>query len=262
MELEFYKYHGTGNDFIMFDFSVKDHYLFSSKQVEVLCNRHFGIGADGLIILKKGTEGAAFDMVYYNSDGREGSMCGNGGRCAVSFALHNGIFKGSMVVFNAFDGKHFAEIDTKGIVSLKMSDVNTIGKNEDDFILDTGSPHYVKFVQDNGQLNVNTEGRKIRNSEKFIHQGINVNFVDIRPDGLWVRTYERGVENETLSCGTGVTASVLAEHSMNPSQSSFVRKVETPGGSLTVKANYQKGKYSNIFLCGPAVQVFRGYVNL
>ncbi len=174
-----------------------------------MCDRRFGIGADGLMLLNEKT-GYDFEMIYYNSDGKEGSMCGNGGRCMVKFAYHLGIHRNTYN-FTAVDGSHVAEIDTDGIVSLKMKDVTKVRKFHGDFILDTGSPHYVKMVTDVMNIDVYKKGHDIRHSKEFEEEGINVNFVEQMADvdKIIVRTYERGVEDETYSCGTGVTAAAL-----------------------------------------------------
>ncbi|HVT85787.1 MAG TPA: diaminopimelate epimerase [Chitinophagaceae bacterium] len=261
MQLKFYKYQGTGNDFIILDNRKKEYPALTAEQIRRLCDRRFGIGADGLMILSQ-KEGYDFEMSYYNSDGKAGSMCGNGGRCMIKFAYHLGIHR-DVYKFLAADGKHEAEIDTDGIISLKMKDVKQIRKFHNDFVLDTGSPHYVKIVSDVMNIDVNKTGRDIRHSENFDKDGINVNFVELSgdPSKIIVRTYERGVENETYSCGTGVTASALVcfhnEAGFNDVE------VKTLGGSLTVEFDrFNDGHYENIWLCGPAEKVYEGEVEI
>ena len=257
MEITFYKYQGTGNDFIIIDGRNLD-YNFTAHQIELLCHRRFGIGADGFMILIS-AHGYDFEMQYFNADGKPGSMCGNGGRCIVQFAIDLGICKDS-IRFVAVDGLHLAEQDEKGRIRLKMSDVHEVHSESGDFILDTGSPHYVKFVNDLDDLDVTKEGKHIRNSPKFNVNGINVNFVHILNDhSIYVRTYERGVEDETWSCGTGVTASsLMAAHN----ESGFNEvDVQTLGGKLTVEFERVDEKtYNNIWLIGPATYVFEGII--
>jgi diaminopimelate epimerase len=200
-----------------------------------------------------------FEMKYYNADGRESSMCGNGARCLVKFAYDMGIVRDEYH-FLAVDGPHLAEIDANGAVSVKMKDVKAIDEFKGDSILDTGSPHYVKMVTDVMELDVYHKGMDIRYSSDFAKDGINVDFVEQkRPDEIIVRTYERGVEDETLSCGTGVTASALANYH-NESGHNYV-KVTTKGGKLTVRFDRNAdGSFENVWLCGPAVKVFQGTI--
>ncbi|HWR32829.1 MAG TPA: diaminopimelate epimerase [Chitinophagaceae bacterium] len=260
MNLEFHKYHGTGNDFILVD-NRKGEYFLSQQQIEKICERRFGIGADGLMLLNE-KAGYDFEMLYYNADGKEGSMCGNGGRCMIKFVYNLGIHR-ELYKFLATDGPHEAELDIDGIVSLKMKDVRTVRKFHNDFILDTGSPHYVKMVNHVMEMDVYKKGYEIRHSKEFEDDGINVNFVELteEPDKIIVRTYERGVEDETLSCGTGVTAAALVcfhnENGFNEVE------VKTLGGVLSVE--YDKtddNRFENIWLCGPAEKVFEGTVEI
>ncbi|SFH92898.1 diaminopimelate epimerase [Halpernia frigidisoli] len=252
--MEFYKYQATGNDFIIID-NRDQQFLKDEKIIENLCDRRFGIGADGLILLEE-HDTLDFKMVYYNSDGKGESMCGNGGRCIVAFAHFLDLFE-DHTKFEAIDGDHQAEI-INGIVKLKMIDVNEIFTDEDDFVINTGSPHYIKFTEDLEHFNVFNEGSKIRNSEKYHEQGINVNFVQIlAADSLYVRTYERGVENETYSCGTGVTAAALPFINENKKI-----MVKTIGGNLTVYAEKVEKSFVNIWLEGPAKQVFKGKISI
>ena len=261
MKIEFFKYQGTGNDFIIMDNRDGVYSSLLPAQVKHLCDRRFGIGADGLMLLNDRIN-YDFEMKYYNADGNESSMCGNGGRCLVRFASHVGIQK-SMYRFIAIDGDHIAEIDhNNNEVRLKMKDVNHVEKNLTHSVLNTGSPHYVKFVADVAQLDVYKAGHEIRNSAEFAKEGINVNFVEtLSADTIYVRTYERGVEDETLSCGTGVTASALiAAHNENGFNHV---NVKTPGGSLSVeyeKINAQH--FRNIWLCGPATSVYKGAIDI
>lgn len=258
MKLIFHKYQGTGNDFIIIDNRNGDVSL-SKQQVKFLCDRRFGIGADGLMLLNMKV-GYDFEMIYFNSDGREGSMCGNGGRCLIKFASDAGI-KREKYKFLAVDGVHDAEFDKNGWINLKMQDVDKIEHNRGDAILNTGSPHYIKPVQDIKGLNVYKEGRTIRNSREFANEGINVNFVEQKEDSIAVRTYERGVEDETFSCGTGVTAAALV---FAHNDKGFNRvDVETMGGKLAVEFDkIDDEHFENIWLCGPATFVFKGEIEL
>jgi diaminopimelate epimerase len=257
--IPFYKYQGTGNDFIMIDDRIS-RVEFNSNQVKKLCNRNFGIGADGLILIRE-LSGFDFEMLYYNSDGLPGSMCGNGGRCAVAFAQFLGIIRKD-AHFNAFDGPHRAEITSLDpfIVKLQMSDVNDVEDGKDFVFLNTGSPHYVKFVDSVSDLDVIAEGSSVRYNSRFKKDGTNVNFVKHEDGILNVRTYERGVEGETLSCGTGVTASVLAADFAGFKIASGC-KVLTPGGTLLVHFKKNNGAYFDIWLEGPAGMVFSGRIN-
>ncbi len=257
--MQFYKYQGTGNDFIIFD-DREGTFALSQQEIADLCHRRFGIGADGMMLLQK-AEGYDFRMVYYNSDGSEGTMCGNGGRCLVRFASDLGIVE-SETHFIAIDGPHLAYIDAEKI-SLQMQNVSEFKSIQADFYTNTGSPHYVTFCSDAAQINVREIGAKIRYSEAFKEQnGTNVNFVEKMDDEqLFVRTYERGVEDETYSCGTGVTAAALISHIQEGYQSPI--KIKTLGGNLSVKfqGDIING-FHDIFLIGPAKRVFEGKINL
>lgn len=260
MEIEFYKYQGTGNDFVLLDNRTGRYNSLDTKQVKLLCNRRFGIGADGLMLLQS-REGYDFEMIYYNSDGNTGSMCGNGGRCMVKFACNLGLHKYTYN-FIAVDGEHEAEIDRNNIVRLKMKDVTEVDEQDAHAVLNTGSPHYIKFVNDLSAVDVVQSGRNIRNSRHFVKEGINVNFVEATgEDSIFVRTYERGVEDETLSCGTGVTAAALVSAH---NQRGFNRvEVGTPGGALSVEYNkVSEMNYTNIWLCGPAELVYTGKIDI
>ena len=258
--MQFSKYQGSGNDFIIIDNRLGTYDAIKERQVSHLCHRRFGIGADGLMLLNL-KEGYDFEMKYYNADGKLASMCGNGGRCIVKFAASLGIHK-NVYRFLAADGDHEGEIDLAGIVRLKMGNVNKVEVHSNYFVLDTGSPHYVKYVKDIMKTNVQEAGKAIRNSDKYAEKGINVNFIEsIEEDMIYVRTYERGVEDETYSCGTGVTAAALvAAHNDN----GFNRvEVKTPGGRLSVEfEKSDENHFENIWLAGPANLVYEGKLTL
>ena len=260
MELTFYKYQGTGNDFIIFDNRSNQLPSFSEKQLKHLCDRKFGIGADGVMLLNT-LAGYDFEMIYFNADGKPSSMCGNGGRCMVRFASDMGIKKDTYH-FLAVDGEHTASIDLDNTVRLKMQDVNDVEMHAGYAILDTGSPHYIKYSTDVRDMDVYKKGSEIRYSPAFEKEGININFVETTGDySIYVRTYERGVEDETLSCGTGVTAAALmsAHHERGFNQV----EVQTNGGNLSVEFNQTGDKsFSDIYLCGPATFVFKGSINI
>jgi diaminopimelate epimerase len=260
MKVEFYKYQGTGNDFVILENRDNRYDALTPKQVKHICDRRFGIGADGLMLLNKHPE-LDFEMIYFNADGNPSSMCGNGGRCLVQFAKNQGMHK-STYQFMAIDGKHEADIDMHDIVRLKMQDVNKVDFHSGYAILNTGSPHFVKFANNVEDIDVVETGRNIRYSKQFEQEGINVNFVETTDeDGIFVRTYERGVEDETLSCGTGVTASAL----MNAHNEKGFNRVEvkTPGGRLSVEYNkIDDEHFDNIWLCGPAVFVYKGEIEV
>ncbi len=259
MVLDFHKYEGAGNDFIVLDdralkFPAGDHEI-----VRRLCDRRFGIGADGLMLLRD-RPGYNFGMVYFNADGKEGSMCGNGGRCIAAFAHKLGV-AGKSMTFMAVDGAHEAVIEN-GIVNLKMSDVHAIETGSGFYYLNTGSPHYVKFVSDLDTLDVFTEGRKIRYNDRFRNEGTNVNYVEDLGDHLFVRTYERGVENETLACGTGVVASVVSRAFRDGVAGAFTLPVRVAGGRLQVSLQREAGVFNHIWLQGPGTYVFSGSIEV
>ncbi len=260
MIVSFAKYQGTGNDFIVIDNRKGEYSSLGNGQIRRMCDRRFGIGADGLMLLND-RAGFDFEMRYYNADGREGSMCGNGGRCIVKFAYHLGIHRNEYR-FLAVDGPHDAEIDTDGTVSLRMKDVDKVKKVNGDFVLDTGSPHYIKLVADVMGMDVYQKGRDIRYSKEYEAEGINVNFVEpVAEDKILVRTYERGVEDETYSCGTGVTAAALVnyhnENGFNDVQ------VKTLGGELNIEFDrIEEDHYVNIWLSGPAEKVYEGSMDI
>lgn len=254
MLLECYKYQGTGNDFVLIDNREKNISL-TTEQIKWLCNRRFGIGADGLMLLEL-EPGIDFKMVYFNSDGNESSMCGNGGRCITAFAKRLGIIS-TEAKFLAIDGIHEAKVN-ENEVSLKMNDVRQVEAGEDYFYLNTGSPHYVKFVNDIESVDVVEEGKKIRYNERFKSEGTNVNFIEKKDNELFVRTYERGVEDETLSCGTGVTAAALVAALKGQSTDKNNCIIKTLGGNLNVKfEKVLENTFYNIWLEGPATFVFK-----
>ena len=259
MKLEFHKYQGTGNDFVIFD---NRNGFFPKKNVELIgkiCDRRFGVGADGLMLLEDAA-GFDFKMIYYNADGHPGSMCGNGGRCLVSFAHSKGLFDRD-TVFQANGERYTARMENDR-VSLNMLDVEELQVFDGHVFLDTGSPHHVQFESDIKGLDVLSNGRKIRSGAPYHEEGANVNFVEqVNDDTFKVRTYERGVENETLSCGTGVTAVALASHFLGKTLSDKVR-IQTEGGDLEVDFTSENGKFSNIVLTGPATFVYQGEIEI
>lgn len=256
MTIPFYKYQGTGNDFIMIDNRQSVFSKNNAKLVAALCHRRFGIGADGLILLENDNL-SDFKMVYFNADGNEGSMCGNGGRCIVAFAKHLDIISDT-ATFSAVDGSHTATIDYDR-VSLQMQDVSDIRIKPECLFLDTGSPHHVQLVKGLADFEVFAEGKKLRYG-LYGKSGSNINFVEQLDDTTFaVRTYERGVEEETLSCGTGVTAVALAMHKTGMTTANEVT-IKTQGGNLKVEFQQLGGSYTNIHLIGPTEQVFKGEI--
>ena len=260
MTISFFKYEGAGNDFILID-NRKNETELSAAMISAMCRRHFGIGADGLIMLE---EDPAYDfsMRYFNADGREATLCGNGGRCVVAFARRLGLID-KKTVFSAADGVHHAQIISSSgktsVVSLQMHDIGQWEKQNEDYIINTGSPHLVRFVEECSKTDVVSEGRKIRYSPPFRKSGINVNFVSVSNDTVEMRTYERGVEDETLACGTGAVAVALAV---------ALRGKESPvtlnarGGELKVNFRFDGNRFTDIRLEGPATFVFEGIINI
>ena len=258
MLLHFYKYQGTGNDFMIVD-NREGIIQLSNKQVALLCDRHFGIGADGLMLLNK-HDSYDFEMVYFNADGALGTMCGNGGRCLTKFAFDKGI-QPTTYTFIASDGEHEAAIDANGWVHLKMIDVKEVSYQNDATVLNTGSPHYIKHVTQLATFDVYANGKIIRYNETYNKIGINVNFVELNDNELFVRTYERGVENETFSCGTGVTAAALAMS--KDSVGKQETNIRTLGGHLLIKFNKIDAQhFTDVWLCGPASFVFEGQITI
>ena len=256
MIIDFYKYHGTGNDFVLID----NRSLFFDKNnlelISKICSRHTGVGADGLILLENDNH-YDFKMIYFNSDGKQTSMCGNGGRCVISFAKKLNIINDN-VTFLAIDGLHEGIIN-EDIIKIKMIKVSNIDEAHNGCLLDTGSPHFVKFCSSVNNINVFDSGRELRNNKEISEDGVNVNFTEIIDNtSIKVRTYERGVENETLSCGTGVIASALSAHSKGLVDSNRI-KISTLGGELFVSFDF-KNVYDNIWLEGPAIEVFKGQI--
>lgn len=260
MQIEFYKYQGTGNDFVMID-NRQDYFPKNDIQlIAHLCDRRFGIGADGLILLEEDPD-YDFRMVYYNSDGNQSSMCGNGGRCLVAFAQELGVIN-SETNFIATDGSHYATLYEEGIVSLQMKDVDSILVTPEYVFLDTGSPHHVEITTDVKNADVKNRGSNIRYSDLYGTRGSNVNFVEQNGDALFtMRTYERGVEDETLSCGTGATATAIAMRALGKTHSDTIQ-LNVEGGKLEVSFIENKGIYSNVFLKGPATFVFKGVISI
>lgn len=258
MNIHFYKYQGAGNDFVIID-NREGNIQLSTGQIAFLCDRRFGIGADGLMLLQSFAD-ADFDMVYYNADGNESTMCGNGGRCIAAFANHQQII-GRETTFKAIDGLHDAAILPNYNVALHMINVDDIRFEDGYTILNTGSPHYIKEVENTDLVNVFEEGRNIRNQSEFQPKGINVNFVAGNEKGLSIRTYERGVEDETLACGTGVTAAAIA--SVKKQTGIFQIAVKAKGGDLSVIFEKRTANTAeNIILTGGAQFVFEGDIEI
>lgn len=257
--IPFFKYQATGNDFVLIDNRQGLYSGLTTEQVKWLCDRRFGVGGDGLMLLNA-KAGYDFDMKYFNSDGREGSMCGNGGRCIVRFAHRLGLI-GHHATFTAVDGVHEGTLGNGDWMRLLMNPVKAVKHEGDHYVLDTGSPHYVTHVDSVANINVARDGAAIRYSGPFAEKGINVNFVELNKDGsIYVRTYERGVEDETYSCGTGVTASALVgARAKGPGKVD----VQTLGGRLMVEfTKVSDEDFEDIWLCGPATFVFKGEIEL
>lgn len=254
--IQFYKYQGTGNDFIIIN-DLDGH--LSTEDIINLCDRKYGIGADGIIFMSK-TKDIDFKMMYFNADGSE-SFCGNGSRCAVKHAQYLGWISGQCI-FTSNDGDHAAEIEEE-TVKLKMHDVDFIVVEDMGYILNTGSPHYIAYTEGINELDLIKAAHEIRYSERFKDVGINVNYLEPKNGILHIRTYERGVEDETLSCGTGVTAAAIAHYlEQNSTQKNFKQKLQTKGGSLYVSFEKKKDRFQNIVLSGPANLVFHGSILL
>ena len=259
MSVNFTKMHGTGNDFIMVDQFHNESFDLSRDQVYNMCNRRFGIGADGLIILRQHPD-LDFEMIYFNSDGNLSSMCGNGGRCVVKMAYDHKYIS-EETTFWAPDGLHTAQVKNE-IISLGMSDVIDHAYANGVYVLNTGSPHYIEFVDDVSKINVKEAGAKIRYSEEYKEEGVNVNFVELlSKNKMKIRTYERGVEDETFSCGTGVTAASIASFLKNDQQGQ-TWSIETKGGNLQVTFDIESNGFKNIKLIGPATKVYDGEIEL
>lgn len=261
MKLHFLKYQGAGNDFILVDNRKIGFDHHQPALIARLCDRRFGIGADGMMFLQD-KKGYDFEMVYYNADGNPSSMCGNGGRCIVAFAKHLNIIK-TETNFLAVDGPHYAKISESGEwVSLQMIDVEIIRKDKDAYVLNTGSPHFVKCVTNLSDKDVYSEGKSIRYNNTYKAEGININFVEDQGDHYFVRTYERGVEDETYACGTGVTAVALAMAKHKNQTGDITTPIKVLGGNLNIRFSYDGSYFTNIFLEGPAMFVFEGYITI
>lgn len=254
--IKFHKYHGAGNDFIMIN-ALVDEIVLDDEIVFRMCDRRTGIGADGLIILLP-SEKHDFKMRYYNCDGKEATFCGNGGRCAAAFAHKEGIVKNT-AIYEAADGIHKADIDMISVnnfnISLTMRDISTYDINDERLIIDTGSPHYVTKVDSLNNLDINTEGAKIRYDKNISTNGVNVNFLSVEDGKIHIRTYERGVENETLACGTGVTASAIAASLWFGGNDI---DIYTTIAKLNVRFDKDNNCFKNVVLSGPATYVFDG----
>ncbi|MGO1595967.1 MAG: diaminopimelate epimerase [Sphingobacterium sp.] len=257
-EIQFYKYQGAGNDFILIDDRKALFDKNNEKLIRELCDRRFGVGGDGLMLLQD-TNNYDFRMRYFNADGKEGTMCGNGGRCLVAFARDLDIIR-KEAVFLAVDGRHEATIENNQ-VRLGMVDVDQHHKDDDAFILNTGSPHYVCFVDELSAIDVNQRGAAIRNQPLYREQGINVNFVQKEVDGYSLRTFERGVEAETFACGTGAVASAMSIALQSGQDGPFHITIRVLGGVLAVEFNKTGHNFSQVYLSGPAEQVFQGSTN-
>jgi diaminopimelate epimerase len=260
MQLEFYKYQGAGNDFVMIDNRPNFFPKENTKLIAHLCDRRFGIGGDGLILLENDTK-TDFKMVYYNSDGNQSSMCGNGGRCLVAFAKDLNVIQ-NKTTFIATDGMHHASFEDNGLVSLQMIDVPTIDIKKDYSFLNTGSPHHVQIVDDLEHYNVKEKGAAIRYSELYGNAGSNINFVKKIDDTTFrLRTYERGVEDETLACGTGATAVAIAMNATGQTNAPAIN-INVEGGQLVVSFDKSENGFTNVFLKGPAEFVFKGIITI
>ena len=255
VKIKFQKYQGTGNDFVMIDDRNEKFDIDAQSLIKKLCDRKFGIGADGLILLRNHKE-MDFEMIYFNSDGNQSSMCGNGGRCITNFASTKEVFE-NRCNFMAIDGEHTAEI-SDGNVALGMNDVGEIEVGDDYFYMNSGSPHYVMFRDNIKEIDVNVEAHQIRYSDRFKNDGTNVNFVEESDGGIQVRTYERGVEGETLSCGTGVIACAIASAIKQQKAGDLIVEVETLGGNLNVHFKLENNTVKNVELVGAATFVFSG----
>ena len=262
MKIHFEKFHGTGNDFILID-NRAGTFIPETALVGRLCDRHFGIGADGLILLQA-REGFDFGMAYFNSDGRESTMCGNGGRSVTAFAHRLGIIR-EQATFIAVDGAHQSVILSADgddyMASVRLKDATVEASTAMGTTVNTGSPHLVRFVPEVARVDVVRDGRRIRYGKRFAEEGVNVDFVEMARDTLHVRTYERGVENETLSCGTGVTAAALvAACKFTPARGYYL--IQTPGGQLKVSFTQNRNTFTDVWLEGPVKRVYEGEIEI
>ena len=261
MDLNFDKYNGVGNDFVIIDERSLDSKQLNQFQIKNICNRNFGVGADGLILIKNHLK-LDFEMIYYNSDGILSSMCGNGARCSVSYAYNNNICS-KKTVFMAYDGSHEGFILSDNNIKLSFNDISIIKENEYGIYINSGSPHLLIFEKNIEDLNVKDLGSAIRHSKKFIKEGVNVNFIEhIKENRFKLRTYERGVEDETLSCGSGAVAAAISAHYKGLVENYSEILIQTLGGSLKVDFKYEKEKYFKIYLSGKAQKVFSGIMSI
>ena len=258
----FHKYQGTGNDFVIIDDRDETFDFENESLINKICDRKLGVGADGLILLRN-SKSSDFKMIYYNADGKESTMCGNGGRCIAHFAREKGIIS-TNAEFDAIDGVHLISlVPGSDIVSLAMSNVNNIESIEMDGFLNTGSPHYVRIVDDLSSVKIISDAHEIRFSPRFKSEGVNINFVELIDDGIYVRTYERGVEDETLSCGTGMVAAALITFLTGEMQDLSECVIKTKGGKTMVSFNHIGGdNFEDIKLIGPAKLVFSGVIDV
>ena len=261
MTLKFDKYQGAGNDFIILNNYDGFFSKLSEHQFREMCDRHRGIGADGVILLEP-SNSVDFEMKYFNSDGKLSSLCGNGARCVVLYAYKNKIINGK-TKFSATDGTHEAWLTSSDKVKIQIKEIKKILKHKESFVINTGSPHYLKIMDNISDLNVKKEGSAIRYSKDFIPEGINVNFIQIKNNSNFlIRTYERGVEDETLACGTGAVAAAIVMHNIGKTSGNTNIEIETLGGSLNVNFDFENSVYKNIFLEGPVKYVFSGTYKL
>ena len=267
MIISFCKYQGAGNDFVLLDNRTGLFSALTEKHIAFLCDRHFGIGADGLMLLDQPSGDDDFAMRYYNSDGRESVMCGNGGRCLAAFA-HRILTTKKTYAFHAVDGAHTAEILSENgnnyTVRLKMIDVKPAERRGKDYLLDTGAPHFVRFIDGVNAINFVPEARILRHDAALTgNEGANVNFVQLTPQGLLIRTYERGIEGETLACGTGSVAAAIAaqyEQAALTDGQHYSVPLQTRGGKLQVDFTYRQNIFTDVFLTGTACRVFEGNI--
>ena len=261
MDLIFDKYHGLGNDFIIIDARFLDSKFFDNHIVKNLCNRNFGIGADGLILIKDHNK-LDFEMIYYNSDGFLSSMCGNGARCSIAFAYEKKICP-KKTVFMAYDGPHDGNVLLNSNIKLSFNNISIIEENQYGFLINSGSPHLLIFKKSIENLNIKELGSSIRYSRKFSKEGVNVNFIEqIGLNKFKLRTYERGVEDETFSCGSGAVAAAISIHHKGLVNNFHEVFIQTLGGSLKVDFNFENKLYNNIYLSGKAEKVFSGKISI
>ena len=261
MELIFDKYHGLGNDFVIIDGRSLNFQQLNQNQIKKICNRNFGVGADGLILIKDHLK-LDFEMIYYNSDGLLSSMCGNGARCSVAFAYEKNICSEKMV-FMAYDGPHKGFILADSNIKLSFNDISNIKENEYGIYIDSGSPHLLIFDKNIEELNFKELGSSIRHSKKFLKEGVNVNFIEhINKNRFKLRTYERGVEDETLSCGSGAVAAAISAHYKGLAKNYSEILIQTLGGALKVDFKCEKEKYFKTYLSGKTQKVFSGIISI